>query len=96
MSKEALEKRVNDWPKQMVELQAVFVEYNKELEKKQKEMTDPIFEKVMGIVKRLAASEGYDIVVDRATVPFVRDGLDLTDRCIQLYNSGGNAPAEKK
>ena len=31
-----------------------FVEYNKELEKKQKELTDPIFERVLGAIKRIA------------------------------------------
>lgn len=93
MSKEAFQKRAEEWQKQMMELQQVFVEYNKELEKRQKEMTDPIFEKVMAIIKRLASNEGYDLVVDRATVAYVRADLDLTDRAIQMYNSGGNAPA---
>jgi outer membrane protein len=97
LSKEALQKRVDEWQKEMVALQQVFVEYNKELEKKQKEMTDPIFERVMGIVKRLASSENFDLVIDKQTVAYVRTDLDLTDRCIQIYNSGGavsgnNAP----
>jgi len=89
LSKEALTKRVDDWQKQMNELQTVFMEYNKELEKKQKEITDPIFEKVLMIVKRLATTENYDLVVDRNTVAYVRGDLDLTDKCIQIYNSGG-------
>jgi outer membrane protein len=95
LSKEALQKRVDDWQKQMLELQAVFVDYNKELEKKQKELTDPVFEKVMGIIKRIATSENIDLVVDKATVAYVRGDLDLTDRCVQMYNSGsaGSAPA---
>ena len=92
MSKDALQKRMDDWQKQMMELQQVFVEYNKELDKKQKELTDPVFEKVMGIVKRIASNEGFDVVVDKTTVPYVRGDLDLTDRCIQMYNGGG-APA---
>lgn len=95
LPKDALEKRVNDWQKQMMELQAIFVEYNKELEKKQKELTDPVFEKVMLIIKRLATTESIDLVVDKATVAYVRGDLDLTDRCIQMYNSGaggGEAP----
>jgi outer membrane protein len=95
LPKDALEKRVNDWQKQMLELQQIFVEYNKELEKKQKELTDPVFEKVMQIIKRLATSENIDVVMDKATVAYVRGDLDLTDRCIQMYNSGagGSAPA---
>jgi outer membrane protein len=96
LSKDALQKRIDDWQKQMMELQAVFIEYNKELEKKQKELTDPVFEKVVGIIKRIATSDNIDLVVDKATVAYVRGDLDITDRCIQMYNSGaggGAAPA---
>ncbi len=93
LSKDALQKRIDDWQKQMMELQAVFVEYNKELEKKQKELTEPVFEKVMAIIKRIATSENIDLVVDKATVAYVRGDLDLTDRCIQMYNSGGGGAA---
>src|SRR5580692_9734638 len=93
LSKEALAKRADDWQKKMMELQQVFMEYNKELEKKQKEITDPIFERVMGIVKRLATTENFDLVIDKNTVAYVRTDLDLTDRCIQIYNSGGAVSA---
>jgi outer membrane protein len=89
LSQQALQKKVDDWQKQMVELQTTFVEYNKELEKKQKELTDPIFERVIGAIKRIAGSDGYDLIVDRATVAFSRSDLDLTDRVIQLANGSG-------
>jgi len=96
LSQQALQKKVDDWQKQMVELQTTFVEYNKELEKKQKELTDPIFERVLGAIKRIAGSDSYDLIVDRATVAFSRSDLDLTDRVIQLVNGGsgggGTAP----
>ena len=94
ISKEAYSKRLEELQKQMMELQTVFVDYNKELDKKQKELTEPIFEKIMGIVKRIATTENFDLVVDKATVAYVRTDLDLTDKCIQMYNSGGaGAPA---
>ena len=93
ISKEAYSKRLEELQKQMMELQTVFVDYNKELDKKQKELTEPIFEKIMGIVKRIAPSENFDLVVDKATVAYVRTDLDLTDKCIQMYNSGGAAAA---
>jgi outer membrane protein len=92
MSQTALQKKVDDWQKQMVELQTTFVEYNKELEKKQKELTDPIFERVVGSIKRIAGTDGYDLIVDRATVAFSRSDLDLTDRVIQIANSGAGSP----
>lgn len=86
LSQAALQKKVDDWQKQMVELQTTFVEYNKELEKKQKELTDPIFERVLGAIKRIAGTDAYDSIVDRATVAFSRADLDLTDRVIQVAN----------
>lgn len=95
LSAAALQKKVEDWQKQMVELQSTFSEYNKELEKRQKELTDPIFERVISVIKRVAGQDGYDLIVDRATVAFARSDLDLTDRVIQMANGssagGGGA-----
>jgi outer membrane protein len=93
LSKEALQKRMEDWQRQMMELQAVFVEYNKELEKRQKELTDPILAKMVEIVKRIASTEGFDVVLERQAAAYIRSDLDLTDKCIQMYN-GGAAPAK--
>jgi len=89
LSKGALQKRVEKWQREMIQLQTVFVEYNKELQKKQNELTQPIFQKSMGIIRRLASTEGFDVVVDKQAVPYVRSDLDLTDRVIQSYNQGG-------
>lgn len=98
LSKDAIAKRAEEWQKQAMELQGVFMEYNKEIEKKQKELTEPVFEKMMAIVRRIAAAEGLDLVVDQSAVAYVKTELDLTDRCIQVYNAGGAAaaPAPKK
>jgi outer membrane protein len=93
LSKQALQTRVDKWQREMSELQAVFVEYNKELQKKQGEMTQPIFQKTMGIIRRLATQSGYDLVVDKQAVPYNRSDLDLTDRVITEYNQvAGAAP----
>lgn len=88
LSKEVLAKRADKWQREMVQLQTVFVEYNRELQKKQNELTQPIFQKAMGLIRRVATQEGYDIVVDKQAVPYVRTDLDVTDRVITLYNQG--------
>ena len=44
-------------------------------------------------IKRIAGTDGYDLIVDRATVAFSRSDLDLTDRVIQLANGGASSPA---
>jgi len=93
LSKGALSKRIEKWQRDMIQLQTVFVEYNKELQKKQSELTQPIFQKAMGIIRRLATQDAYDVVVDKQAVPYVRSDLDLTDRVIVQYNQGGGAAA---
>ncbi len=101
LSKTALAKRVDKWQREMVQLQTVFVEYNKELQQKQNELTSPIVQKTVGIIRRLATQEGYDLVLERQAATYFRSDLDLTDKVITLYNRGESAAppppaAEKK
>jgi outer membrane protein len=91
LSKQALENRVEKWQRDMTQLQTVFVEYNKELQKKQSELTQPILQKAMTIIRRLATQNGYDLVIDKQVVPYHRSDLDLTDRVISEYNQSGEA-----
>lgn len=88
LSKAALAKRVDKWQREMMALQGVFVDYNKELQKKQGELTQPIVQKIMGAIRRLATQDGLDLVVDKQAAPYVRSDLDVTDRIITLYNQG--------
>ena len=50
----------------------------------------------MNIIRRLATQEGFDVVVDKKAVPYVRSDLDVTDRVITMYNSGGAADSADK
>jgi outer membrane protein len=88
---EAMAKRVETWQREMAQVQAVFVEYNKELQQKQNELTQPIVQKTVGIIRRLATQEGFDLVLERQAATYFRADLDLTDRVITLYNRGGEA-----
>ncbi len=93
LSQQALQRKAEAWQKEMIELQSTFADYNKELEKRQKELTDPIFERVLAAIKRVAGLESYDVIVDRATVAFARSDLDLTDRVVQMANGTTGSPA---
>jgi outer membrane protein len=94
LSREAITKRMETWQRDMLQLQSTFVDYNKELQKKQGELTQPIVKKMVAIVERVARQNGYGVVIDRAAAPYARADLDLTDRVVQMYNGGGGAPAE--
>jgi outer membrane protein len=88
---EAMAKRVETWQREMAQVQAVFVEYNKELQQKQNELTQPIVQKTVNIIRRVATQEGFDLVLERQAATYFRADLDLTDRVITLYNRGGDA-----
>ncbi|MBI5531968.1 MAG: OmpH family outer membrane protein [Deltaproteobacteria bacterium] len=88
LSKEALARRTEEWQRAMVELQGTFVEFNKELQKKQGELTQPILNKVISMLRQLAAQDGYDAIFEKNAVPYARSDLDITDKTIQLYNAG--------
>lgn len=89
LSKAAYQKRAEKWQNDMMKLQQVFVEYNKELQKKESQLMRPISRKAMALIRRLAAANGFDMVLDKQAVPYFRADLDLTDKLIQMYNEGG-------
>ena len=70
---------------------ASMVEYQREMQRKESEMTTPILQGVLEAVKRIAAQEGYEMVLEKSAVPYFRGDLELTDRAIQMYNSGQGA-----
>lgn len=88
LSREALNRRMEIWQKEMVQLQSVFVDANKELDKKQGELTAPIIQRMIAIITKVAREKGYDLVIDKRAAPYARPDLDVTDRVVQMYNSG--------
>jgi outer membrane protein len=89
MPPDQLRKKAEELQKQLMELQQTFVSYNGELDKKRKEMTDPLLERLDAVIKRMAIAEGFDMVIDRQAVAYVKPEADLTDRAIRAYNEGG-------
>lgn len=100
-SSPALEQRKEAWQQKAAALQETLVNYQREMQRKEGEMTNPMLTKMQTILKKVATQSGYDVVVDKAAAPYFRADLDITDKIIQLYNadgapqgkSGGKAPA---
>ena len=86
--KEALQRKADNLQKQFGELQALIVDYQREMQRKESELTTPILQKVLGLVRRIASQEGYEMVLEKSAVPYFRSDLEVTDRAIQMYNSG--------
>lgn len=99
ISEDALRRRAEAWQREMAAFQQLSVQFNQELQKKQAEDTNALLSKMLPIIRRLATSQGYDMIVDRSAVAYVRNDLDLTDRVITTFNGGGvptAAPATPK
>jgi outer membrane protein len=86
--KEALQKKQDMLQRRWAELQGTKVEYEGEMQRRQAEMTTPILQKILDAVKRIASQEGYEMVLEKSAVPYFRGDLDVTDRAIQMVNSG--------
>ena len=94
MKPETLAARAEKWQMEAQNVQKMFVEYNRELQRKQNELMAPILNQAMSVVQRIAQAEGYAMVIDKQAVPYVQSEYDLTDRVIKTYNEGGNVPAK--
>jgi outer membrane protein len=88
LSRVAVEKRREEWQRKMTELQSMFVEYNKDLQKRQGELTAPIVRKLLAVVARTAERDGYDVVLDKQATPYARRSLDLTEQVVKAYDDG--------
>jgi len=94
ISEQALRRRAEAWQQEMMAFQQMSMQVSQELQQRQAEETNKLLAKLLPIVRRIATSQGYDMIVDRQAVAYVRSDLDLTDRVITLFN-GGAAPAAK-
>jgi outer membrane protein len=95
-SKEALQKKYEKLLQQDAEIQRLQVDAQREMQRKEQELTTPILAGILDAVKRIAAQEGFEMVLEKSAVPFFRADLELTDRAIQMYNgSAGATPAGK-
>lgn len=96
VSKDVLQKKYEKLVQQDAELQKITMEYQREMQRKEQEMTTPILQGILEAVKRIAAQEGYEMVLEKSAVPYFRGDLEVTDRAIQMYNSGAGKGAGPK
>jgi outer membrane protein len=72
--------------KKSAELENIRRTYTSELQKKQRELTDKILSEVISVVDTLAKEGKYTLIVDRPVVVYTADGMDITDKVIEIYN----------
>ncbi|MCC6645423.1 MAG: OmpH family outer membrane protein [Polyangiaceae bacterium] len=73
--------------KKLFDLQQLLMQYQGEIQKKQAEATQPMFQKMSRIVERLAKQKGFEVVVDKQAALHFKPELDLTELAITTYNA---------
>jgi hypothetical protein len=65
--------------------------HQKDLQEKEGEVTQKIFERMQRIILRIASSENFTMVLDKnqAGIIFAKQHLDLTNEVIRKYNDAG-------
>jgi outer membrane protein len=93
--KDTLQRKYEGLQKRALELQSLTLDYQREMQRKESELTTPILQRIIGIIRRIASQDGYEMILEKPAVPYYRADLEITDRTIQLYNSGqtGDGPA---
>lgn len=92
----ALEKKKSELEQKFVAYQQAASEFQREFARKQNEMYNPMLQKLGNIVKSIAQTDGFDLVIDKQAAIHFRRDLDITERVIQAYNAGEGGGAKPK
>ena len=89
LSRDVLAKKLEEYQKALVELQQTYMEFQRELQAKEGELTKPILERMQRIMRRIGQTEGYTLILERgeAGVVYIPSTYDLTDVLIQRYKA---------
>lgn len=96
----AIEKKAAQYQQAVIDYQNLVIKFNKDLEAKDRELFDPIEKRVKQLLREIALREGYDMILNKRSVPYGRKDLDMTDKVTQEYNKAYpakvTAPPPKK
>ena len=90
-----LQHRAEELQRQYAEYQQRLVDSQRAMQQKDGELMQPILQGLLAVVRRIAAQEGYELILEKSAVPYYNSNLDVTDKAIQMFNSQG-APAPAK
>ncbi len=97
MSEQARKDKAQDLDKRARELQALFVNLQKDLSDRERDATRGIFDRMNQIVQEIAEADGFSFVFDKAGgIVYAPASLDLTNELIRKYNAKFPPGAAKK
>jgi outer membrane protein len=99
MSDDAKREKAAEFERKVNEMQQTYVQMQKDLQERERELMKIIFDKMEGIIKEIAAAEGYAFVFEQqnAALMVAPPSANMTGELIRRYNAKykGGAPAKK-
>jgi outer membrane protein len=96
MSEQARKDKAQDLDKRARELQALFVNLQKDLSERERDATRGIFDRMNQIVREIAEADGFTYVLEKgAGIVYGPPSLDLTNELIRKYNAKYPGAAKK-
>jgi outer membrane protein len=86
MSEEALGKKQAEFQEEMMKYRDVVGKSQVEIQKKERELTAPILEKMKKAIAKLAKDKGYSLILENSQmVLFATSESDLTDEVVKAF-----------
>ena len=86
LDKEDYDAEVEALQQEIVELQGTYADYQKQVLEKEQKLTEPILEKLQGILESIGKKEGYAFILRAEAVAWSPSYTDITDMVVQEYN----------
>jgi outer membrane protein len=100
MSDEAKREKAMEFERKVNEMQQVYVQMQKDLQEREREMMKVIFDKMEVVIKDIATAEGYGYVFEQqnAGLMVAPAAANMTQELVRRYNAKykAGAPAAKK
>lgn len=97
MSEQARKEKGQDLDRRARDLQALFMNLQKDLSDREREATRGIFDKMATIVREIAEADGFTMVLEKGSgIVYAPASLDLTNELVRKYNGRFPPGAAKK
>jgi len=87
LSEEVMGKKQMELQEEMMKFQKIVAENQLELQKKEKELIEPIIDKMRKMIEKVAVEKGYSLVLDKQAqaILYAQKDADVTDAVIQAF-----------
>lgn len=86
LSEEALGKKQAEFQEEMLKYRDVVGKSQVEIQKKERDLTSPILEKMKKVISKVAKDGGYSLVLENSQMVLYADqGADLTDAVVKAF-----------